>query len=95
MALEKQKVLIIDDLQQNANLSLPPVERSARMAAARKALDIDFIIENSAEMLQESLSGVERIIKTVGDFKKFSRVLIATNLRLMVRQAHHERKIGQ
>ncbi len=62
------------DSRQQEFIRLLPQEERERSAAVRKALDIDFILEDSSEMLRESLSGINRIVDTIRDLKRFSRV---------------------
>lgn len=52
--------------------TLPP-EKSAELAAARKNSKIDFLVEDSRDILTECLEGVERIKKIVEGLKTFSR----------------------
>ena len=67
------KLTEFDTLQQEHARLLPPAEME-RSAAERKSLDIDYILEDSIEILTESLSGAERITKIVRDLRNFSRV---------------------
>lgn len=43
-------------------------------AAAWQALDLDFILEDSADLLGDSTKGIERIARIVADLKSFSNV---------------------
>jgi signal transduction histidine kinase len=52
--------------------TLPP-EKSAELAAARKNSKIDFLVEDSKDILTECLEGVGRIKKIVEGLKTFSR----------------------
>ncbi|MBU4262514.1 MAG: response regulator [Proteobacteria bacterium] len=52
--------------------TLPP-EKSAELAAARKNSKIDFLVEDSKDILIECLEGVGRIKKIVEGLKTFSR----------------------
>lgn len=46
----------------------------ARMAQVWKELDLDFLLEDFAALLQESISGVDRVGRIVKDLKGFSNV---------------------
>ena len=52
---------------------LPEAARSG-LALKRKALKVDFILEDVVNLVKESLDGAERIKKIVQDLKSFSRV---------------------
>jgi two-component system, NtrC family, sensor kinase len=67
------KLTRFDHLQQDSARSLLPEERE-RITSQRSVLDIDFILNDSVDLLKESLSGAERIIKIVQNLKSFSRV---------------------
>ena len=45
-----------------------------RLEKRREALKIDYILEDTASLIRESLDGAERIKKIVGDLKNFSHV---------------------
>ena len=42
--------------------------------AAWTALDLDFVVEDSQDLLQESIKGIDRIARIVADLKSFSNV---------------------
>ena len=43
-------------------------------AAAWKALDLDFLLEDSADLLGDSIKGLDRIARIVSDLKSFSNI---------------------
>ncbi len=49
-------------------------ETVATINSLRKKLKIDFVVEDSRELIKESLDGVERVRKIVQNLKNFSRV---------------------
>lgn len=53
--------------------ALSPLNREA-VAASRKTLEIDFILEDGTDLIKESLEGAKRVTKIVKDLKNFSRV---------------------
>lgn len=53
-------------------------QRLAEAPAAWKALDLDFILEDGADLLADSTQGLERIARIVADLKSFSNVDRAT-----------------
>ena len=67
------KLAQYDRLQQEHISTLPPAELR-RVISERKSLDIDYILEDSVDILTESMSGAERITKIVRDLRNFSRV---------------------
>lgn len=59
--------------QDEAVQDLPDAVRSS-LTSKRKALKVDFILEDVVNLVKESLDGAERIKKIVQDLKSFSRV---------------------
>lgn len=59
-------------LQDQAIQGLPP-EKVAELGAARQKLKLDFLLEDSRELVSESLEGIEKIKKIVQGLKSFSR----------------------
>ncbi len=55
------------------NLTASP-EQLRELAAAEERLDVSLILEDGAELIAESLQGVERVARIVRDLKSFSRV---------------------
>ncbi|MDD5759428.1 MAG: ATP-binding protein [Desulfobulbaceae bacterium] len=53
-------------------------ELNARLAEGKKKYKIDFILEDIADLIRESLDGCDRVKKIVQDLKGFSRVDQAT-----------------
>jgi signal transduction histidine kinase len=49
-------------------------EQLAAGPAAWTALDLDFVIEDSQDLLQESIKGIDRIARIVAELKSFSNV---------------------
>lgn len=49
------------------------VESLGRLAERRKKLNIDYILDDSKQLIQESLEGTERVKRIVQDLKNFSR----------------------
>ena len=47
---------------------------NAQLAAAWKAADLDFVLEDFASLLQESVDGADRVARIVADLKNFSNV---------------------
>lgn len=47
---------------------------STQLAAAWKAADLDFVLEDFASLLNESISGADRVTRIVADLKGFSNV---------------------
>ena len=54
--------------------SLPDSSEQAALSALRKELKVDFILEDTAQLLEESREGIERVRKIVQDLKSFSRI---------------------
>ena len=63
--------LYVEKMQQLKN-------RLAEGEAAWQALDLDFILEDSVDLLKDSAKGIERIARIVADLKSFSNVDRAT-----------------
>ena len=59
---------------QTEALAKLPAESAEEIAKQRKALKVDFIIEDISSLVKESLDGADRIKKIVQDLKTFSRV---------------------
>jgi response regulator RpfG family c-di-GMP phosphodiesterase len=49
-------------------------EQLRELAAQEQRLDVSLILEDGAELIAESLQGVERVARIVSDLKSFSRV---------------------
>ncbi len=60
-------------VQETALKDLLP-EQLAKIASQRKALKVDFVIDDLQSMVKESLDGAERIKRIVQDLKSFSRI---------------------
>ncbi len=59
----------------NAFNDNPSSEKTAQtLNSLRKKLKIDYVIEDSLELIKESLDGVERVKKIVQNLKSFSRI---------------------
>lgn len=54
----------------------------AKMAAAWKKADMDFVLEDFRELLEESITGVDRVARIVSDLKGFSSIDRATEERI-------------
>lgn len=59
---------------QGEAVALLPVDTTEEVARQRKALKVDFIMEDIRSLVAESLDGADRIKKIVQDLKSFSRV---------------------
>lgn len=79
-SLEKYRgrILSFMDLQSRALEDLSP-EASGEIQRQRKDMKIDYILEDSAELIEESLDGTERVSKIVQGLKTFSRLDEAEN----------------
>jgi len=53
---------------------LVKAQDNAQLAAAWKAADLDFVLEDFASLLQESVDGADRVARIVADLKGFSNV---------------------
>ena len=62
-----------DQIRQQNGVELP-LSTQQSLGESRKSLDIDYIITESADLINESLVGAERVRKIVLDLKNFSRV---------------------
>ena len=60
-------------VQENGISELSPLTREI-IANSRKSLEIDQIMEDGADLINESLEGAERITRIVQDLRSFSRV---------------------
>ena len=54
--------------------NVPLDELREKMALRRKELKLDYIISDTAELLEQSIDGTERIARIVADLKSFSHV---------------------
>ena len=54
--------------------NVPLDELRVKMALHRKELKLDYIISDTAELLEQSIDGTERIARIVADLKSFSHV---------------------
>ncbi len=68
------KIIAYNTTQQETLARLASAETLAALAAARKKLKIDFILEDCPDLLAESLDGTDRIQKIVQNMKTFSRM---------------------
>jgi signal transduction histidine kinase len=64
--------------------------RSGTTAESWQALDLDFILEDSLDLLQESAKGMERIARIVADLKAFSNVDRASEEYADINNSLHE-----
>ncbi len=70
----QQKLASFIDLQAKTLEEAGTAEQLAEVTAAHKKLKIGFLLEDGAELIEESLDGTERVRKIVQGLKNFSRV---------------------
>ncbi len=58
----------------NSMAELIKAQGSAQLAAAWQAADLDFVLEDFVSLLNESISGADRVTRIVADLKGFSNV---------------------
>ena len=67
--------------------SLAGSEAAEKINAARKRLKIDYVMEDSHQLIAESLDGAARVRRIVQDLKSFSRVDHAETARINLNEA--------
>lgn len=68
-----EKLAIFMEAQNRVNSSLPDGPGQEEVAALRKKLKLDFLLQDSQDLIKESLEGTERVRKIVQGLKTFSR----------------------